>query len=159
MQQSMHCCKDEHSACIKQVPLFQSLNEPEFGLIQQTIRSNPYKKGDYIFQEGEPADGLHVVHEGAIKLSKLSDCGKEHVLRFLFPGDFSGQFALFHEIDHYTNAEVIQDAVICHIHRADLRLMLQKHPHITYQFLVALSDQLREADEWVSAISLLDVVN
>ncbi len=151
------CCNDNHNDCVRLVPLFQSLKEPEFKLIQQTVQRRQYHKGDYIFHEGDPTDGLYVVNEGAIKISKLSDAGKEHVLRFLFPGDFNGQFALFHESHHYTNAEALQETVVCHIHRADLRAMLQENPHITYQFLVALSNQLRLADEWGSTISLLDV--
>jgi CRP-like cAMP-binding protein len=151
------CCDSHHDECVRQVPLFQSLKETEFKFIQQTVQRREYRKGDCIFREGDAADGLYVVNEGAIKISKLSDAGKEHVLRFLFPGDFNGQFALFHESQHYTNAEALQDTVVCHIHRSDLRAMLEENPHITYQFLVALSNQLRLADEWGSTISLLDV--
>ncbi len=151
------CCEMHHGECVKHVPLFQSLSETEFTVIQQAVKSRTYQKGDYIFREGDSAEGLYVVSEGTVKISKLSDAGKEHVIRFLFPGDFGGEFALFHESNRYTNAEVLQDTVICHIHRTDLRLILQQNPRVTYQFLVALSNQLREADEWVSAISLLDV--
>jgi CRP-like cAMP-binding protein len=151
------CCDNHHDECVRNVPLFESLKENEFALIQQTVQRRLYRKGDSIFREGDLSDGLYVINEGTIKISKLSDAGKEHVLRFLFPGDFSGQFALFHESQHYTNAEALSDTTACHIHRAHLRAMLQDNPHITYQFLVALSNQLRTADEWGSTINLLDV--
>ncbi len=151
------CCEIYQNECVWQVPLFKSLKGTEFTLIQDVVKSRKYERGDYVFHEGDPADGLYVINEGTVKISKLANTGKEHVIRFLFPGDFSGQFALFHESHHYANAEVLQNATICHIHRADLHTILQRNPHITYQFIVALSNQLRDADEWVSTISLLDV--
>ncbi|WP_233095938.1 Crp/Fnr family transcriptional regulator [Alicyclobacillus sp. SO9] len=126
-------------------------------MLQASIKSISYRKGDYIFRSDEPSDTLHIVNYGAVKIFTLSEAGKEHILRFLFPGDFAGQFAMFQQQRHYANAVALENTSICHIHRDDLKRILESNPEMTYRFMAALTERLREADEWAGAISMLDV--
>lgn len=150
------CCPSSET-CIRRVPIFDSLPDNQVALLHGLVESRRYQKGEYIFQEGEPSNALFVISEGVVKVSKLSETGKEHILRFLFSGDFDGQFALFKEGLHYSTAEALEDTVVCRIYREDLKAVLERNPQMAYHFLAAMSDRLRDADEWVGAISLLDV--
>lgn len=124
------CCEKEncsiHNGCVHRVPIFAHLTEPEINLLQGVILSQTYGKGDFVFQEEEQSESLFVLNEGLIKLSKVADNGKEHIIRFLFPGDFFGQFALLQEKQHYANAEVIEPAVVCQIHRNEFKPLLEQ---------------------------------
>ncbi len=81
-------------SCVRNVPIFKGLNEDEISIIEEVINHQTFKKGEYIFQEGETSETLYVIHKGTVKISKLSDEGKEQIIRLLFPGDFFGQYAL-----------------------------------------------------------------
>jgi CRP-like cAMP-binding protein len=152
------CSGDSHSAsCLRKVPVFRALSHEEEQLLQTVIRSSRFTKGQLVFREGESSHSLFVLHRGLIKISKVSELGKEHILRFLFPGDFFGQAALFQEKSHYANAEVIEAAEVCQIYREDFHALLERNPSMTYRFLVALSEQLEQADDWAGAVSLLEV--
>lgn len=152
-----HGCCETPDFCVRGVPLFDSLTDEDVALLHETIESKRYTKGESVFREGEPSDSLYIVNEGVVKVSKLSDSGKEHILRLLFPGDFLGQFALFKEGLHYADAEAMEESVVCRIHRTALKAILERNPQMSYRFLAAISQRLREADEWVEAISLQDV--
>lgn len=156
MCESAKCC-DSSRSCISQVPVFQNLSLDEEQLLSSITSSIYLTKGSYVFHTGEQSDALFVLHEGLIKLTKTSDHGKEHVLRFLFPGDFLGQFALFQQKNHYATAEVLEPSVICRLHRKDFLPLLERQPQLTYSFLLALSEQLQQADEWAGAMHVLDV--
>ncbi len=156
----MHCVHhfaDPGKSCITCVPIFENLTEKDVDLLSEAIHSETYGKGEYVFRTGEQSDTLYVVHKGVVKITKVSESGKEHILRFLFPGDFDGQFALFNEEYHYADAEVMEETVVCKIRRDELQNIMMRNPEIAYRLVVVMSERLKEADEWIGAISLLDV--
>jgi CRP/FNR family cyclic AMP-dependent transcriptional regulator len=53
-----------------------------------------YRRGDVVFAQGDRADDVRYVQQGAIKLSVLSPLGKEAVVAMLAAGDFFGEGAL-----------------------------------------------------------------
>jgi len=145
-----------HDSCILHVPLFTGLPEQGVLLLNEAVHSRRYRKGELVFQEGDRSDALYIINQGVVKIAQLADTGKEHVLRFLFHGDFGGMSALFKEGLHYANAEVIEDAVVCRIYRNDLKTILDHDSDMAYRFLAAISERLRDADEWAGSISLMD---
>jgi CRP-like cAMP-binding protein len=153
----MSCVFHSDNACIRRVPIFENLTETDVKLLSTAIHSQTYAKGEYVFHTGEQSDTLYVIHKGVVKITKVAESGKEHILRFLFPGDFDGQFALFNEEYHYADAEVMEETVVCKIRRDDLQNIMMKNPEIAYRLVVVMSERLKEADEWIGAISLLDV--
>src|SRR5690606_3457360 len=97
--------EDPRGACIHRVPVFQNLTQDETQLLSTVIQSNRYEKGQFVFREGDKSNCLFVLHKGLIKITIVSDLGKEHIVLFLWPGDFFGQSALLQEKSHYANAE------------------------------------------------------
>ncbi len=154
----MHCCHpSQESSCIHKVPIFNRLTEQDAAPLLAAIRTHHYSKGQYIFLEGQQSDSLYILNQGLVKLSKTSDAGKEQVFRFLFPGDFLGQFSLLQEKAHYADAEALEDTTVCLIHRNDFLPLLESNSNIAYRFLIAISELLQQAEEWIGTISLLEV--
>lgn len=154
----MNCqCHTPTGSCVRNVPIFKGLNDEEFCQIQQAVNSQTYQKGKFIFQEGEQSDTLYIVHKGMVKVSKFSDDGKEQIIRLLFPGDFFGQYALLENKQHHAHAEVLEQASVCSIHKDDFRQILERSPNIAMKYMMVLSERLQAADEWIGAISLMEV--
>jgi CRP/FNR family transcriptional regulator len=152
----MTCGNHAAHTCIDKVPIFEHLTAEEAELLTAAIRPKRYKKGETIFREGVRSETLYILQEGIVKISKLSETGKEQILRFLFPGDFFGHFAMLQNKTHYANAEVLEDAVVCLIHKQAFRQILEGSPKSAYRFLLAVSERLGQADEWLGTISLMD---
>ncbi|WP_334072261.1 MULTISPECIES: Crp/Fnr family transcriptional regulator [Paenibacillus] len=148
----------EHSvpSCLSRVPVFSQLRPEEVHMLHSLMRSRHAPKGRVIFREGERSDTLYVLSRGVVKLTKMADNGKEHILRLLFPGDFFGQFSLLQEKPHYASASTIDEADICRIHRTDFLEVLRRSPDTAARFMSALSAQLEEADSWASVLTLLE---
>jgi CRP/FNR family transcriptional regulator, cyclic AMP receptor protein len=53
-----------------------------------------HTQGEVVFSQGMPADDIRYIEKGSIKLSVLSQSGKEAVVSMLGPGDFFGEGAL-----------------------------------------------------------------
>ena len=67
-----------------------------------------YEKGEMIYMAGDEVKKLYVIHKGKVKISRLSDTGKEQVIRVLGPGQFMGELSLFSPHPLTDNAEALE---------------------------------------------------
>jgi CRP/FNR family transcriptional regulator len=93
---NIHCHElgETHETCISLVPIFNHLEKEQMDEIMAVTYSVSYKKGENIYCAGDKADSLYIVSKGKIKIYRLSESGKEQLLRILHPGDFTGELAL-----------------------------------------------------------------
>ena len=85
---------------------------------------------------------MYIVRKGRVKIYRLSESGKEQILRLLNPGDFTGELALFNEAVHDAYASALLDTEICMIKRNDLQALLLKYPIISMKILSEFSNRL-----------------
>lgn len=152
----MNCNTCNKNSCVRQVPVFLALPDHELHKVESIIESRFYAKGSLVFREGEQSDSLFVVNNGLIKLTQTSKEGKQHILRFLFPGDYFGQFALLHNKHHYATAEVVESGSICRIRREDFMPLLASNAGLAFSFLMSVSEQLQQADELAGALHIFE---
>lgn len=133
--------------CVKRVPIFNHLASEQLAEVMETVHSTHYPVGSHLFHAGDQSDTLYVIHTGKVRLYRLSDTGKEQLIRLLLPGDFTGELALFLENEHESYAEVLEDAHICKIARADLRKLIAQYPAISLRILNQLAERLEEAEQ------------
>lgn len=148
MKAQSHChhCTDQDDYCISLVPIFNHLEKEQMDEIMTLIHSKAYKKGEDIYQTGKPSDALYIVRSGRVKIYRLSETGKEQILRILNPGDFTGELALFNESVHDAFASALADTDICMIKRNDLQNLLLKYPNISMKILSELSHRLAQSE-------------
>ena len=153
----MSCSSCVSSSCVRRVPVFNGLSDMEIQQIERIVESKGYDKGAFVFREGERSDSLFVLNEGLIKLTQSSPDGKEHIIRFLFPGDYFGQFALLQNKQNYVNAEMIETGTVCLLHRKKFVPLLESNTTLAYNFLLSMSEQLHHAEDWAAALHMLEV--
>lgn len=131
-----------HKACISLVPIFNHLENKQMQEIMRVTKSGSYKKGELIYRDGDRSDSLYIVSSGKIRIYRLSESGKEQLVRILYPGDFTGELALFRESIHKSYAETMKDTSVCMITRSDLQEFLLKFPSISLKILSEFSNRL-----------------
>lgn len=134
-------CSGSHS-CVSLVPIFNHLEEDQMQEIMKVTKSRSYKKGEIIYRDGEKSDSLYIVSSGKIRIYRLSESGKEQLVRILHPGDFTGELALFRESIHSSYAEAMKDTSVCTITKSDLQEFLLKFPSISLKILSEFSNRL-----------------
>lgn len=149
--QCHHCnsdgtCMDDES-CISLVPIFNHLEPAQMDEIMSLIRSLTFKRGENLYSPGDPANTLYIVSEGKIKIYRLSESGKEQLIRFLRPGDFTGELALFSDSVHEAYAEAIEDTSVCTITRSEFNELLLKYPSISLKVLSEFSHRLEQSEK------------
>jgi CRP/FNR family transcriptional regulator, anaerobic regulatory protein len=153
-----HSCEDHDAKnlCVAGVPIFNHLSNREMLEIAETSRTKIYRKGEFIFQPGDPSGNLLIIHKGRVKMYRVSESGKEQLLRILEPGDFIGDLSLFTNETSDNYAETMINTEICAIHRTDMQQFLITHPLISVKILEEISKRLNEAEKTIERLSLQD---
>lgn len=139
--------------CITLVPIFNHLREEEMAEIMKVIQTKSLKKGERLYQAGDTSDSLYIVNRGQIKEYRLSESGKEQLVRILNPGDFTGELALFRESVYESYAEAMMDTGICMITRDNLQKFLMEYPTISLRILSEFSDRLAQSDRQTASLA------
>ncbi|BCN31810.1 Crp/Fnr family transcriptional regulator [Anaeromicropila herbilytica] len=140
-------CECQHNSCISVVPIFNHLEEKQMCEIAKVMHTVSYKKGEVIYRAGNDSDSLYIVSKGKVKIYRLSESGKEQLIRILQIGDFTGELALFNECIHEAYAEAMEQVEICKMKRTDLQELLIKYPSISLKLLSEFSNRLGEAEK------------
>jgi len=149
LQNCIHCAcvSESEENCVSRVPIFSHLDAKIQHIVHHKVRSMTYKKGESIYEANEFSDGLIIVNSGCIRVDRLSENGKQHLIRILNPGDFTGEMALFKETKHEDYATAMKDTVICKIKREDLQELMNQYPLIALKMLSTFAQRLEEVEK------------
>jgi CRP-like cAMP-binding protein len=106
------------------------------------------KKGQVIFNEGDPVKGIYFVYEGIVKVHKKWGADKELIIRFANKGAIFGHRALGKKATHYPiSATALEAGVICYMDMDFFEATLKVNPNFTYQLMLFFADELQEAEK------------
>lgn len=97
-----------------------------------------------IFYEGDPADYVFNVTEGAAKVYRLMPDGRRQITGFLFRGDFLG---LALNTSYAFSAEAVTPTRLCRFPRADLEALLDAFPKLERRLLAMAGNELIAAQD------------
>src|SRR5690625_1026626 len=81
--------------CVSLVPIFNHLEQEQMDDVMQAVQSVSFNRGEILFHAGNESDSLYIVNSGQVKIYRLSELGKEQLVRLLNQVDFTGELALF----------------------------------------------------------------
>lgn len=102
---------------------------------KRTARYGPRKA---IFRQGDVADSIFFIEKGKVKLTVLSQRGKEAVVGLLGPGDFLGEGCLAGELCRMANATALSDCTVVRIRKESATRALKEDPAFAERFLAYL---------------------
>lgn len=115
------------------------------------------KKKEFVYAAGDRADTLYILKEGRIKITHLSQEGRELTLDILEPGDIFGELTLAGESERETTAAAMEDSFICAIQRKDFEDFIGKMPHLSLTITRWMGWRLRRIENRLENIIFLDV--
>lgn len=105
-------------------------------LFESIYHLRSVKKGQFLFQEQEPAHELFLVKEGKVQVSKITSDGRELTLRLCSVGEIVGELSLYSNTNHHTqNAKVVEDGVVAVIYKEELESILAEQPALSSEFM------------------------
>jgi CRP-like cAMP-binding protein len=106
-----------------------------------------YKRGDYIYRQGDRPQGVYFVKQGLVGLMLLGpQSGKEHLVRFFRASQFFGHRSLFSDEGYHGNTVVMEATKIKFLPREVVLAAIEKHPELLRDVVRVLSKELRRCE-------------
>lgn len=135
--ENCYSCKDS---------VFAVLTKKEQEELNKRKSYHYYKKGLFIFYEGNEPDGLYCMYDGNVKISKIGDDGREQIVRLARPGSFLGYRALLCNDKYNASAIALEDTHVCFFPKDFYLELLSTKPDIVAQTIKLLTNDLRFAE-------------
>jgi CRP-like cAMP-binding protein len=143
---------------LKEIKLFKELSDEEIGKVTSVLEEAIYKKGDCVWQEGAPEQGLQIIDYGKVRITRKTREGHRQVLAVLKENNFFGELSLLDGRSHSASAEAMEDTKVFILHRSKMEKLLQESPPTAYNILrvmtIEICELLRQMNE-----KFMDMVN
>jgi len=94
-----------------------------------------YSANQIIYSQGNPADAVFYIQKGKVKLSVVSEQGKEAVLAILGTDDFFGEGCLGGQKRRLATVRTIMECVIMRFEKAAILSILRDQPSFSEMFI------------------------
>ena len=95
----------------------------------------PYRKRAAIFSQGEAADSVFYIQKGKVKVTVISEQGREAVVAILGKDEFCGEGCLAGQKRRFATATAMTDCEIMQIEKETIRSVLHDEPAFSAMFL------------------------
>jgi CRP-like cAMP-binding protein len=141
---------------LRNVPIFTDLSDSDLNRIASKMVSRDYEKGQMILLEESTGETFFIITSGTVKVTRLSDDGREVILALLGGSDFFGEMSLLDGEGRSANIVANEDAEVMTLSRRDFLECLETYPKIAIALLEELAVRIRKSDQQIESLSLSD---
>lgn len=139
---------------LRKSAIFADIDGPALRNFAKGCQLKIAPKDSYLFREGEPAHGFFVVHSGAVNVHRVTEDGREQVIRVFYPGESLGEVVLVGDKSYPASAKTIKESQIILIPTNFFRAEIQRNPDLSLRILASMSLHLRYLIETVEGLKL-----
>ncbi|WP_320815748.1 Crp/Fnr family transcriptional regulator [Flavobacterium sp.] len=132
---------------VRQFSSLKAFNKDELIKIANCKTSYTIKKGEPLFEEGEMVNGVFCVKDGVCKMTKLSDNGKDQIVKLAKPGELLGQRSMISEEAANLSAIALEDMEVCFIPKSEIMQFFNENNKFSMNMMKAICGDLKEADD------------
>jgi CRP/FNR family transcriptional regulator, cyclic AMP receptor protein len=100
--------------------------------------SSKYRKDQTIFSQGDVADAVFYIQTGKVKVTVVSEQGKEAVVAMLGAGEFVGEGCLAGQALRIATVATVADSVIVRLDKAAIVRVIHQEPAFSEMFIAYL---------------------
>lgn len=142
---------------LRKTPYFADLSESCLNAITQITVQRSYRRGDFVFHEGDACEGLHVVRSGRVRVYKISPEGREQVLLVAEPGEAFNEVAVFDGGPNPASVEALEPTVLLLLPKTALLAVVEAEPEVGRAFTRVFASHLRRLALLVEELSFKTV--
>lgn len=130
-----------------QIPFFKELDQEELNQLEKISIIKKYKKGEFLFMEGDDSKWLHLLLKGSLKLYKTTPKGKEIFMHQLNAMNFVAELANFENIKFPASALFVTSGEVLKIDYEKFYKDFLSNPQISVSIIKSLSQKLKIASD------------
>lgn len=138
--------------------LFSGVTAGDLAPLLPALNTRRYRRGSYLFHEGDPGSQLFVVLAGQVRIARTLPDGDEAVLALLHAPDVFGELAVLDERSERTADALADTDVECLTLRREALLdFLEARPSLLRGLVVRLAAYVRYKDDMLAEVGFNDI--
>lgn len=138
---------------LKSTRFFSSISDEKLVTLSSRMKRHSYCKNQSVFTRGEVGEFLGFIISGKLKVSVVSESGRELVLDYLEPGNCVGEMSLFGDGKRSADVWAAEPSVIAMISNKDYLALTQDEPSVMYMMAALISKRLSNTNNRVESIA------
>lgn len=138
---------------LKQNRLFEDVPEGDVARNEALFTMKTFTRKAQIFDQSDPSRTVYMIKNGAVRLARITEDGKEVTVAVLGRGDIFGEESLFANAPRTTFAVAIEETLICTARAEDLFSLMKTEPQLALNVAKVVSDRLVEMTSTVEDLS------
>lgn len=131
---------------LNRVRIFQDLSHDDAEHFESLFEVQRYRRKQAIYNLGDAGDRIFIIKSGLVKISKVTEEGKELTLNFFTVGDIFGELAVFDGSPRNALAEAYEDTIVCTIPSEEFMRFMLKHPLLSLNVTRLIAERRRKLE-------------
>ena len=148
---------ERNADLLKNVSLFAGLDAVEIQALAEVAMVRHVPSDAIILLAEEEGDTLFVIVNGRVKVTVMSEDGREVILSILKDGDIFGEMSLLDGKPRSASVISTAKTELILLRRPDFLSRLSRFPEMASKMLATLAERLRRTNRQVESLALLDV--
>jgi CRP-like cAMP-binding protein len=144
-------------AALARTQIFQALQPADIDLILARATTKRIPRGEVVLRRGDPSAGMVVIMSGRVRVSVVSEDGKEVTLTVLGLGEVLGEMSLLDGEPCSADVTAQEDCVLLLIERSQFLNLLRANSGLCLHLMALLTRRLRRANAALEDMALLDL--
>jgi len=142
---------------LQKINLFKEMTSEEIRELDRMTRMESVKKKSSIFLPGDPSQQVYLLKEGRVKISRVSENGREVTLALLEPGEIFGELEVLQDSARDALAEAMDDSQLCVIQKEQFLSMIRRKPELSFRLTKLIGFRLTRIESRVEDLVFRDV--
>ncbi|WP_026704095.1 Crp/Fnr family transcriptional regulator [Flavobacterium soli] len=132
---------------VREFSSLKALGKDELLKMAECKTSMQVKKGEIIFEEGENVNGVFCIKDGVCKMTKLSQNGKDQIVKLVKKGELLGQRSMISDEPANLSAVALEDMQVCFIPKNEIMGFFNQNNNFSMNVMKTICGDLKEADD------------
>lgn len=115
--------------------------------VSSNRRTYDVKKGEVIFKEGDPVEGIYFVYKGKVKVHQKWGEDKELIIRFANSGSVFGHRGLGKQTTYPVSATALEPTTVCFVDKEFFLSSLKVNPELLFELMRFYSNELQASEQ------------
>jgi CRP-like cAMP-binding protein len=146
----------QYAAALRQAYLFAELPDEHLQRLCESMHELHLKTGESLFTHGQPAERFFYVHQGLIKLFRLSPEGDEKIIELIRPGETFAEAVMFMRTHgrYPVSAAAVSDTHLLAFSQKIFLELLRNSPDTCFGLLASMSRRLHMLVNQIDSLTL-----
>ncbi len=146
----------QYAGALRRAYLFAEMPEDALQSLCASMQEVRLTAGEGLFRHGQPAERFFFVHEGMVKLFRLSPDGGEKIIELIRPGDTFAEAVMFVGAQgrYPVSSAAVADSVVLAFSQKSYLGLLRDQPDLCFGLLASMSRRLHMLVNQIDSLTL-----